>query len=233
MLLQATQITKQLGHRMVLRGVDLSVDRGESVAVFGPNGAGKTTFINILATLMRPTSGMITINGEDIKNNPFSFRGRIGLVAHELNAYRELTPYENLTFFGQLYGIKHLKERIDYLLNYVGLAPFAHEQVRIFSSGMAKRFMITRALIHEPDILLFDEAFTGLDAAAKRFMITLMHTEQAKGKSIIFTTHDIQLGYEAASRFTFLFNGRIETVATRDEITLTDLQQRYENRLNE
>jgi ABC-type multidrug transport system ATPase subunit len=96
---------------------------------------------------------------------------------------------------------------------------------------MVKRFMITKALIHEPDILLLDEPFTGLDATAKQLILKLMLDERTKGTGIIFITHDIQLGYEAASRFTFLFRGRLEEVGLKEETTITGLQQQYEGRL--
>ncbi|HIE26067.1 TPA: ABC transporter ATP-binding protein [Candidatus Poribacteria bacterium] len=231
MLLQAKDITKQLGLRLILRKVNLSVENGESVAIFGPNGAGKSTFMNIIATLMKPTSGWLTINGEDVLKNPLPCRSKIGLVAHEPNAYLELTPNENLKFFGRLYGVENLDEKIEALLDYVGLTPFAHEPIQIFSSGMVKRFMITKALIHEPNILLLDEPFTGLDANAKQLILKLIADERMKGTGIIFITHDIQLGYEAASRFTFLFRGRLEEVGFKKEITVTDLQQQYGRKL--
>ena len=231
MLLQAKDITKQLGLRLILKKVNLSLENSESVAIFGPNGAGKSTFMNILATLMKPTSGWLAIDGADVLKNPLPFRLKIGLVAHETNAYLELTPYENLRFFGQLYGVEHLDEKIELLLEYVGLTTFADEPISIFSSGMVKRFMIAKSLIHEPDILLLDEPFTGLDATAKELILKLISDERTKGTGIIFITHDIQLGYEAASRFTFLFRGRLEEVGLKKELTVIDLQQQYEGRL--
>jgi len=224
MLLKASQITKRFGHKIVLRGVAINLDKGESVAILGPNGAGKTTLINILATLLKPTGGKLTINSEDALKNPFPFRPQIGFVGNEPNAYLEFTPYENLKFFGQLYGVKNLKNKIDELLERVGLVSFAREPIKIYSTGMLKRFAIIKALIHEPAMLLFDEPFTGLDTVAKQFVLKLMHDERAKGTGIIFTTHDIELAYEAASRFTFLLGGCIEGVANKEEISPADLR---------
>jgi len=231
MLLQTKDITKQLGLRLILRKVNLTLENGESIAIFGPNGAGKSTFMNILATLMKPTSGQLSINGGDVLQNPLPFRSKIGLVSYEPNAYLELTPYENLKFFGQLYGVDHLDVKIESLLDYVGLTPFAHEPIQIFSSGMVKRFMIAKALIHKPEILLLDEPFTGLDATAKELILKLILDERAKGTGIIFITHDIQLGYQSASRFTFLFRGQLEEVGLKKEMKILDLQQQYESRL--
>ena len=231
MLLQASQITKRFGNKIVLRRLTINLNKGESVAILGPNGAGKTTLINILATLLKPTDGELTINSEDARKNPFRLRPQIGFVGSEPNAYLEFTPYENLKFFGQLYGVKNLDAKIDELLEHVGLVAFAREPIKIFSSGMLKRFSIIKALIHKPDILLFDEPFTGLDAVAKQFVLNLIRDERTRGTGIIFSTHDIELAYEAASKFTFLFGGRIEEVAKKEEIGLDDLKRKYEQRI--
>ncbi|MCZ6678405.1 MAG: ABC transporter ATP-binding protein [Candidatus Poribacteria bacterium] len=230
-LLQATQITKRFAHRMVLNGVDLDVQAGEVVAIFGPNGAGKTTLIKILSTLVKPTSGAFQIAGIDAIANPLRVRSSLGVVAHEPFAYLEWSPYENLKFFGRLYGVDALEERIADLLADVELTPFAHEPVRIFSRGMTQRFMIAKALIHDPTLLLFDEPFSGLDVAAKQFVLKLIQQERARGKGLILTTHDTELGYHAASRFLFLLDGQIEPVAEKAEIELTELSRQYEQRL--
>ena len=216
---------------MVLNGVDLDVQPGEVVAIFGPNGAGKTTLIKILSTLVKPTSGAFQIAGIDAIANPLRVRSSLGVVAHEPFAYLEWSPYENLKFFGRLYGVDALEERIADLLADVELTPFAHEPVRIFSRGMTQRFMIAKALIHDPTLLLFDEPFSGLDVAAKQFVLKLIQQERARGKGLILTTHDTELGYHAASRFLFLLDGQIEPVAEKAEIELTELSRQYEQRL--
>ena len=231
MLLQAIQITKRYSHRMVLHGVDLNVQPGEVVAIFGPNGAGKTTLVKILSTLMKPTSGSLQIGGVDALSQPLRVRPSLGLVLHEPLGYLELSPYENLKFFGQLYGVDGLEGRISDVLADVGLTPFAHEPVRIFSRGMTQRFMIAKALIHDPALLLLDEPFSGLDLAAKQFVLRLIDQERAYGKGVLLTTHDIELGYLAASQLLFLLNGRIETVAEKSEIGLEELSNQYANRL--
>ena len=231
MLLQASQITKRFGHRMVLNGVDLNVRPGEVIAIFGPNGAGKTTLIQILSTLIKPTSGTLQIGGIDALADALRVRPSLGLVVHEPLAYLELSPYENLKFFGRLYGLDGLEQRIADLLADVQLTPFAHEPVKIFSRGMTQRFMIAKALIHDPTLLLFDEPFSGLDVAAKQFVLKRIDQERARGKGIILTTHDTELGYHAGSRFHFLLNGRIEMVAEKGEIGLEELSRQYEDRL--
>ena len=216
---------------MVLNGLDLNVQPGEVVTIFGPNGAGKTTFIQILSTLIKPTSGTLQIGGIDALAEASRIRPSLGLVIHEPLAYLEFSPYENLKFFGRLYELDGLEQRIADLLDEVQLTPYAHEPVKIFSRGMIQRFMIAKALIHDPMLLLFDEPFSGLDLAARQFMLKRIAQERARGKGIILTTHNTELGYCTGSRFHFLLNGQVETVAEKDNIGLEELSRRYEDRL--
>lgn len=231
MLLQASQITKRFGHRTVLNGLDLNVQPGEVVTIFGPNGAGKTTLIQILSTLIKPTSGTLQIGGINALEETLRVRPTLGLVVHEPFAYLELSPYENLKLFGRLYRLNGLEQRIAALLDEVQLTPYAHEPVRIFSRGMIQRFMIAKALIHDPALLLFDEPFSGLDLAATRLVLNRIDQERARGKGIILTTHNTELGYHVGSHFHFLLNGQIETVAAKEDIGLEMLSRRYEERL--
>ena len=231
MLLQASQITKRFGHRTVLNGLDLNVQPGEVVTIFGPNGAGKTTLIQILSTLIKPTSGTLQIGGVDALAEMLRVRPSLGLVVHEPLAYLELSPYENLKFFGRLYNLDRLEQRIADLLDEVQLIPYAHEPVKIFSRGMIQRFMIAKALIHDPTVLLFDEPFSGLDLAAQQLVLKRIDQERTHGKGIILTTHNTELGYHTGSRFHFLLNGQIEMVAAKEDIGLEALSREYEDRL--
>jgi heme exporter protein A len=216
---------------MVLNGLDLNLQPGEVVTIFGPNGAGKTTLIQILSTLIKPTSGTLHIGGVDAFAETLRVRPSLGLVVHEPLAYLEFSPYENLKFFGQLYKLDGLEQRIADLLDEVQLTSYAHEPVKIFSRGMIQRFMIAKALIHDPTLLLFDEPFSGLDLAAKQFVLKRIDQERSRGKGIILTTHNTELGFHAGSRFHFLLNGQIETVAEKEDIGLEALSREYEDRL--
>ena len=233
MLLQATNITKRFGHRTVLNDVDINVQPGEVVSILGPNGAGKTTLIKILSTLIKPESGNLQIAGANALENSLRVRPSLGVVVHEPLAYLELTPYENLRFFGKLYAVDSLERRITTLLDEVGLTQFAHERMEIFSRGMIQRFMIAKALIHDPTLLFLDEPFSGLDVAAKQFVLERIHHERAQGKGIVLTTHETQLGYLAGSRYLFLLNARLDTIAERDEIAVDELSLRYEQSLKQ
>ena len=231
MRLRASQLTKDFGHRSIVKNATLSVNPGEVVTIFGPNGAGKTTLIKILATLLKPTSGKLEIEGTDAIEDYSDVRGMLGVVIHEMLAYPAFTPYENLKFFGQMYGVKQLEHRCMVLLTEVGLQRFAHEPLHIFSRGMTQRFMIARALLHHPSVLLFDEPFSGLDAAAKQFVLDRIAQEQQNGKGIVITTHNTELGYFVGTRFFFMINGDLEEVAQRDEITAEWLLLMYEEKM--
>ena len=230
MRLRASQLTKNFGHRTIVKNATLSVQPGEVVTIFGPNGAGKTTLIKILATLLKPTSGDLEIEGTDAIADSSDVRSALGVVIHDALAYPAYSPYENLKFFGQMYGVKQLKERATALLAEVGLQRFVHEPLHIFSRGMTQRFMIARALLHYPSVLLLDEPFSGLDASAKQFVLERVLQEQQNGKSIVITTHNTELGYRVGTRFFFMINGELEEVAQKDEIAEAALLLMYEER---
>ena len=231
MRLRASQITKDFGHRSIVKNATLSVNPGEVVTIFGPNGAGKTTLIKILATLLKPTSGELEIEGTDAVADYSDVRSALGVVVHEMLAYPAFSPYENLRFFGQMYGVEQLEHRVTTLLAEVGLQRFAHEPLHIFSRGMTQRVMIARALLHYPSVLLFDEPFSGLDASAKQFVLERIAQEKQNGKGIVITTHNTELGYLVGTRFFFMINGELEEVAQKGEIAAETLLRMYEERL--
>ena len=231
MRLSASQITKHFGHRKVVCNANLTLIPGEVVTIFGPNGAGKTTFIKILATLLRPSSGELEIEDINAITDYAKVRHKLGVIVHEHLGYPVLSPYENLKFFGQMYGVENLETRCNTLLHEVGLQRFAHEPLHIFSRGMTQRFMIARALLPNPSILLLDEPFSGLDAAAKQFVLKRITQERDKGKAILITTHNTELGYLVGTRFHFMINGDLEEIAQKNEISEEDLLLRYEERV--
>lgn len=231
MRLRACQLTKDFGHRTIVKNATLSVHPGEVVTIFGPNGAGKTTLIKILATLLRPTSGQLEIEDTDAIADPLQVRSALGAVLHEPLAYSALSPYENLKFFGRMYGVAQLEQRCTTLLAEAGLSRFVHEPLYVFSRGMTQRFMIARALLHRPSVLLFDEPFSGLDASAKQFVLQRIAQERQNGKGIVITTHSTELGYLAGTRFLFMVNGELEEIASKDKISAETLLHLYENRL--
>jgi ABC-type multidrug transport system ATPase subunit len=154
-VIHARDLGKRFGEKRALAGVDLELERGGFLLVTGPNGAGKTTLLRLFAGLLVPTSGELEVSVG---------RSAIGLVAHEPLVYRELTPLENLDLYGRLYRIPERRERIGMLLERFGLWAVRHELVGAFSRGMTQRLALCRALLHEPELLLLDEPYAGLDA---------------------------------------------------------------------
>ena len=232
MLLNAKGITRRFGYRNILSNVDISIRAGQVVSVFGPNGVGKTTLIKILSTLLPPTSGEIWINGLEVKKHRDTVRKLVGVVVHEPLAYLDLSPHENLKFLGRLYNIRYVEKRIYHLLSDVGLNQFAHEPMKNFSRGMIQRFMIAKALLHDPPILFLDEPFSGLDTSAVNLMINRIKLERQRKKGILLTTHNLELGYHVGSHFHFLVNGGIESLGQKQQIGLEELTANYEKRLN-
>ena len=206
-VIEAENLSKTFAWVPVLRGVSYRVARGETVAVFGPNGAGKTTFLRLLATLLKPSGGTLQLFGHS-PDDPV-VRRKLGFLGHDSFLYPDLTPIENLTFYGKAYALSDLRSRIDFVLQFVGLHEWGNTQVRTFSRGMEQRVALARALLHEPHLLLFDEPYAGLDARGVAILQTALAQTKAQGKTVIFTTHDFALGLGLCDRAVIFNRGRI------------------------
>lgn len=191
-LIEIAGLIKRFGFRPVLRGLHLTIQRGESLALMGANGAGKSTLLRLMVGLGRPDEGTLTVGGWDIPREAAHIRAHLGFVAHKPLLYDGLTARENLLFFGRLYGLHgaDLDSRADDLLAQVGLKKRGFDLVRGFSRGMLQRLSIARALMHQPDMLLLDEPFTGLDLAGVEVLMSVIDSARADGKTVILTTHD-------------------------------------------
>jgi heme exporter protein A len=207
--LESEDIRKTFGHFMALGGITLNVPHGEFLTLFGRNGAGKTTFLKIAATLVRPTYGKLRIGGIDIREEPENARRRIGFLSHNTYLYRDLNPIENLRFFGRLYGIENAEQRIQDLLDRVGLRRRAADPIRAFSRGLHQRLGLARAMLHDPSLILLDEPYTGLDANAVAILDQMLDEAIRAGKTIILTTHDLEQGLRAATRAAIVDRGKI------------------------
>jgi heme exporter protein A len=214
-MIRCEGIIKSYGLLPVLRGVDLHVQPGEFVTLVGANGAGKTTFLRIVATLMQPTAGAVTIGGWPLARHADKVRRYIGLVSHQPLLYGDLTAGENLHFFARMYGLDRRQERVEAALARVGLAARERDPVRTFSRGMTQRLTIARATLHEPDVLLFDEPYTGLDQEASWMLDALLREQAAQGRTILMITHDLVHGLNLADRVVILSRGKIAAVAEK------------------
>ncbi len=212
------KLFKRFGLKAVLRGLDFKVEAGEFVAILGPNGAGKTTFLRILATLSKPTLGEVSIAGFPLPTHAAAVRRRLGVVTHLPLLYGELSAEENLRFYGRLYALPDLGRRIEEVLRLVGLFERRHDLVRTFSRGMQQRLAIGRAVLHDPEVILFDEPHTGLDQEACVMLDNVLREVAARGRTVVMTSHDLMRVSELASRFDVLSNGFIVASASRAEL---------------
>jgi heme exporter protein A len=225
--LQLSKLTKAFGHHVALRGVDLAVADGEFLTLFGPNGAGKTTLIRILASLMYPSSGTVYVRGTDLGKAAVAVRRHIGLISHNPLLYGDLTPDENLRFFARMYDVADAGARIDAVLDQVGLAARRRDPVRTFSRGMVQRLAIARAILHDPDIMLLDEPYTGLDLQAADMLRAVLQELAAAGRTVILTTHNLEQGLEMCDRAAILHRGKVAWQGPRAGLDLVSMKEIY------
>lgn len=220
-------LTKNYGLNPVLRGVDLEVAAGDFVVLIGPNGAGKTTLMRILSTLLRPSAGEVMIGGWPLRTHADKVRRHIGLVSHQPMVYGDLTAAENLAFFARLYQLDHQEERITQALKAVGLLARQRDAVNTFSRGMLQRLTLARATLHEPDVLLLDEPYTGLDQTASHLLDDLLQQEMSNGRTILMITHDLRHGLNLCQRIAILNKGRIVSEINSHDIDPAELLTIY------
>ena len=232
-MIKVRKLIKRFGLKTVLRGLDFHVEQGEFVVLLGPNGAGKTTFLRILASLSRPSMGGVSIAGYRLPDQASAVRRRIGVVSHQPLLYGDLTAEENLRFYGRMYGVGNLNQRVAEVLELVGLTARRRDLVRTFSRGMQQRLAIGRAVLHDPDVMLVDEPHTGLDQDASAMLDTVLREVAARGRTVVMTSHDLARAADLASRFDVLSRGVVTASVKRDEIDPNNLLALYRQALQE
>ena len=230
-MITVKKLVKRFGLKTVLRGVDFDVQPGEFVALLGPNGAGKTTFLRILASLSRPSLGDVKIAGYRLPSEAAQVRARLGVVSHLPLLYGDLTAEENLRFYARMYNVPNYQLRITEVLDLVGLEARRRDLVRTFSRGMQQRLAIGRAVLHDPDVVLFDEPYTGLDQDASAMLDEVLKAVAAKGRTVVMTSHDLARAEDLATRFDILSRGVISASATRQDLKRTNLLAFYKQAL--
>lgn len=213
-MIKAEHIHLKIGEKTILKDISLSINRGESVLLLGPNGAGKSTLLKVLAGLVKPTAGHAAVNG------------CIGFLSHRSFFYDRLTARENLRFYGGLYRVKALGERIESLAEEVGLSPFLDERLEVFSRGMVQRLSIARAILHRPGVLFLDEPYTGLDRRGAAILSRVLNGFLEDGGTLVSVTHDFNDGIEFMNRVLILVRGAIVydgPLSSKREETLRDL----------
>jgi len=205
----ARGLGKTVDRRIVLHDVNLRIRAGEYIAILGTNGAGKTTLLKLLATLTTPTTGQLQLFGNDAMRTPSAIRRRIGLIDHQLLLYRDLSAIENLEFYAGLYGLDEPTKRAEEMLHRFNLLDRADDPVKSFSRGMSQRLAIGRALLHDPDLILADEPFAGLDAPSSEFLENAFQQIVTAGKTVVLVNHDIEQTLRLVDRVIVLRGGTI------------------------
>ena len=213
---QVTGLQKSYGDWPVLWDLDLTLEWGEFLVLFGANGAGKTTLLRVLSTQARPDAGTVRVAGYDQRRQPREVRRQVGVVAHRSFLYDDLTCRENLTFYGRLYRIPELARRVDEVLDLVNLSARAQQRARTLSHGMQKRLAIARAILHRPSLLILDEPESGLDRESVETLNHLLKEWTGAGRTVIMTTHNVELGLAWGSRVAVLAQGKLDQRESAD-----------------
>ena len=217
-----TDVSRHFGRRRALSRLSLTVRAGEMLGLLGPNGAGKSTLLGMLATLVAPNTGEVIYGDRPARRWGPALRRHIGLLAHELHLYAELTARQNLTFFAELYGLKP-REVVDAALERAGLTERADDEVAGFSRGMRQRLALERALLHKPRLVLLDEPFTGLDDRSVGAVSNRLRQLATEGGIVLVATHDLDLADGLVTRVALIREGRLLS----DEPASTGLRARY------
>ncbi len=218
MAITARGLAKSYGFNGVLSGLDMDVSAGEVFTIFGPNGAGKTTLLRVLSTLTRPDSGRVVINGFDFAREAALVRSTIGVVMHSSLLYGDLTGRENLRFYGRMFNLAEIENRINEVAERMNVAHRLDDKVRDLSHGLEKRVSFARALLHRPKLLLLDEPETGLDQNTLAIFEGLLADYREVGGSVVMTTHSLERGLALADRVAILGGGKFVFVDSSDNI---------------
>ncbi len=191
--------------------LDLSIDENEIFGLLGPNGAGKTTLISMLGSLIKPSSGSFSINGLTYKENKNDLKQIIGIVPQEYALYPSLTAFENLSYFGGMYGLKGntLKQSIGSHLEILGLSKFTHKKIDSFSGGMKRRINLIASILHRPKVLFLDEPTVGVDVQSKNVIIDHLKQLNADGTTIIYTSHHLNEAEHFCTRIAIIDHGQL------------------------
>ena len=209
-LLNLEDVSKRFGFRNILKDINFSINTGEFVMLIGNNGAGKSTLLRITSSLMKPSKGQINFRGTKQNDNLLEWLRIMGNITHENRLYSDLNSKDNLRIYGNLYGVKQLDSKIDEVLSKIDLAHIALLPVRNFSSGMKKRLMIGRLMLYNPEILILDEPYTGLDQNSFHWFQEYLQQFHQKGYTVLMATHQLALGLELATRVLVLDHQNIK-----------------------
>ncbi len=219
-ILKASNLVKHFGDLKAVDGVSFTIAEGETFGLLGPNGAGKTTSISMIAGLLEPDNGEVTVADELISTRSTAGKAEIGLVPQDLAIYPDLTAAENLIFFGRLYGMQpdSLSRRVDEVLEVVGLADRRDDLVREYSGGMKRRLNIGIGLLHKPRLLILDEPTVGVDPQSRNAILESVEHLSEEGMAVLYTTHYMEEAERLCDRVAIIDQGTFRAEGTRREL---------------
>ena len=229
--LEGRRLQKDYGGHPAVRGIDFGLAAGEFLTVFGPNGAGKSTLLRMLAGALRPTRGEVRLGGEPLEYGEAEWRRRIGVLSHRTFLYGQLSARENLLLYGRLYEVPGLEDRVAEGLRRVGLPDRAGDRVRTFSRGMQQRLALARTLLHEPEIVLLDEPYTGLDPHAAAVLRGVLERLRDGTRAVLMVTHNLSQGLDLADRVAIQVAGRWVSDEPRAAIDTVGFERAYTERV--
>ncbi|MCB8815419.1 ABC transporter ATP-binding protein [Desulfosporosinus shakirovi] len=220
MLVEVKNLVKRYKDVLAVDNVSLSIEEGEILGLLGPNGAGKTTTINAMIGLTRPDSGEILIFGKNFNNHELEIKRDLGVVPQDIAIFEDLTAYENLCYFGKLYGLKGslLKERVEEALEFTGLLDRKKQYPKKFSNGMKRRLNIACALVHHPKLIIMDEPTVGIDPQSRNHIIQSIKKLNEMGSTIIYISHYMEEIEEICTRIVIMDQGRVIAKGTKEEL---------------
>jgi heme exporter protein A len=220
-------LRKAYGSVEALCGLDLRVEPGVFLTIFGPNGAGKTTLMKVLSTLTRPTEGSALVSGKDVVRDAPAVRKRVGVISHNTYLYAQLTAVENLEFYARMYRVPDGHRRALALLSKMDLTKRMNDRVATYSRGMQQRLSVARALLHDPELLLLDEPYTGLDQHASRVLAEVLQGLRDGARTVIMTTHNLQEGLSGCDRAAIMVEGRLIYDQAVADVDVSGFQETY------
>ena len=219
-VIEIKELTKKYGDFVALDSIDIEVEEGEIYGILGPNGAGKSTLIGVIANLLKLNSGKVLVFSEDISKNKVEFKRKIGLVPQVIAIYGDYTAYENIKFFGELYGLRgqELKDRIKEALEFTGLLEYKNKKAKEFSGGMQRRLNIACAIVHKPKLLIMDEPTVGVDPQSRNHILHSVKELNKNGVTIIYTSHYMEEIEYLCSKISIIDKGKVLVEGTKEEL---------------